>query len=261
MSESNVFEKSVLDFRDEYLRSRRDVSIFRRLRVYSRGGLYATGIFSYITIGLYFSEGFAWHSIQVVGFGIVSVAIGMLTVLFRINKAKKYDFSHTDLVFHEIAAFIDNIENRDTNELPEGTEQFNDRVIDDDEGVLPKVWRDELSEYFDYLDEADDVDTEELNRVFSQLVDDINEFSGVDLSEEYSREMESESKKEEAGFITVLSDTISSDIISGQTLIWIIFVLAVAGGLVLAFFQGQGWGVLLVTIVFGGLRLYDQRSD
>lgn len=262
MAEASIFDESVLEFRDKYLRNRRDVSVYRKLGTYTRIGLYTTGILTYIFLAMFLTDDFARNSPQVIGSGGLTLISGVLTVLFWQYKREEYNFDEIDLVYHEVAAFIDDVEkNTDEEILNDSAERFDEYVIQDDDGVLPKIWRDELRDYFDYAYESDTDVSESMNTVFSRLVEDMEILSDVDFSEEFTDEEGSHLEEEEPGFVGVFLETVKSDVVSRQALIWIIFMLAVTGGLALAFFQGQGWGVLLVTIVFGGLRLYDQSGE
>jgi hypothetical protein len=193
---------------------------------------------------------------------VFTLVSGILTLLFRLNHRKRYDFDEYDLIYHEVAVFIDDIDRgASQDQFSETTERFTDQVIEDDDGVLPKVWRIELKEFINYYSDSEEVPPKHINDVLAQLVDDMISLTEVDLSNHYTEKEQSTEIDNNPGFFGVLLDTVTSDLVSRQALIWTVFVFAVGGGLALAFFQGQGWGVLLVTIVFGGLRLYDQRRE
>lgn len=87
-------------------------------------------------------------------------------------------------------------------------------------------------------------------------LEDINLENIVDAKDE-----EEVNQDEDPGFIGVLLDSINSEYLSREAVLWITFIIAAVAGLGLAFLKGQGWGVLLVTIVFAGLRLYDRQAD
>ena len=262
MSDEDIFEQNVLEFRDKYLKDRRDVSLYRKLKRYSKLGLYATGFSTYITIGLYFGEDYGIFTLPFMIVICLSLVSGMITVLFWLNKRKRYDYDDVDLVYHEVAVFIDDFEHAEgEEELLEGVKRFEEYVIEEDEGILPRVWKNELHDYFNHIKESESDLHQNVSSVFSKLISDLEGFSQLELNKQNVEEEQTTGVEDELGFVGVLNDAVTSDVISHQAVIWVIFLLAVAGGLGLAIIQGQGWGVLLVTIVFAGLRLYDKRGD
>lgn len=257
-------DDKLVQFKDEYLKSRRDVHTYRKLKKYSRYGLYLSGLLLYAVVAMYFSSDFA---VTDSGFIIVSVIATVsvaLTILFRLNR-RSYDFDKYDLVYHEVAALIEAVEeNSPEEEIEQEIEKFRSLVIHESENILPRKWREEADSYLDYVEhEGEDEFYQTMPEIFNPLVDMLNELSQLNLEESYRNE-DTQTKtveQHEPGFIGVIVDSINSDVISKEMVIWSVFALAVFGGLILAFIQGQGWGVLLVTIVFGGLRLYDRQKD
>lgn len=135
--------------------------------------------------------------------------------------------------------------------------------MENDNPVLPKVWKDELENYFSYLD-GKDVDTfyNTFDTVGLRLVELMNSLKSVNIDKMIElEEEEQESQNDNPSFVEVLLDAINSEYVSKEMVLWFMFLAAAVAGLGLAFLKGQGWGVLLVTIVFGGLRLYDRQTD
>lgn len=262
--EKRLLEDSLTAFKEEYLKNRREVNIYRKLKKYSKYGTYLTFILAYFLLAVYISSDFRLSSSLFIGLAISTPIAMILTVLFRLNR-RSYVFDEYDLVYHEVADLIDIYEESpNTEELSKMIDRFESIAIEEDDGVIPKIWRVELSAYFAYLDETDDQEFyDTFESVFKPLVETLSKLDGLELQELYHDGESSAKEKEnqEPGFLSIVVDSITSDVISKEMVIWGVFILAVGGGLILAFVQGQGWGVLLVTIVFGGLRLYDQQRE
>lgn len=257
-------EDTTLQFKEDYLQNRREVNTYRKLKKYSRVGVYISGLFIYFTLAMYFSSDFSTSSEALLITALITLISVVLTILFRLNK-RSYNYDENCLVYHEVAVLIDDIQNpQDEHQLEDAFDRFETYVIEDDDGVLPKIWREELDSFFEFLRESDEEEFyENFHAVFSPLINTLTDLAELDLQDTY-RDEDSKVKtqeNQEPGFFSIVLDSITSDVISKEMVIWGIFILAVSGGLILAFIQGQGWGVLLVTIVFGGLRLYDQQRE
>lgn len=264
MAGDAALKEELNQFRDEFLESRRDVNTYRKLKKYSKYGLYLSVFLIYITIALYASPEYTIRDPAFIGGTVVSVVSSILTILFIMNR-REYEYNDYDLVYHEVAAFIDTIQHSSgEDDFEELIDRFERYVIDEEEGVVPKIWREELESYFEYIEEQDEERlSETFETVFVPLVETLDHLEGLELEEDYREDekIQSQSTNQEPGFLSIVMDSLSSDVISKEMVMWTVFILAVGGGLVLAFVQGQGWGVLLVTIVFGGLRLYDQQRE
>lgn len=263
MEEPTLVEE-LIEFRDDHLENRGDVTKYRKLRKYSKYGFYLSGFLVYSTTAIYFSSEFSIMSPTFIGFALITLTSMVLTVLFVMNR-RGYSYDEYDLVYHEVAALINTVQHSSRDEdLTDDINRFEQYVIEEDDGVIPKIWREELDSFFEYVDErGEDEISESFESVFVPLVDTLDRLEGLDLEDEYKEDdtIRTQGLNKEPGFFGIVVDSLSSDVVSKELVIWTIFILAVGAGLILAFLQGQGWGVLLVTIVFGGLRLYDQQRE
>lgn len=261
-SDSEATEKDTLSgFRSRYLKDYRDVKIFLKSKKYARYGLYLSGLLWYFVLAFYFSSDIAITSSTFIGSAILAPISTAITILLYLNK-RRYGFTQEDITYHEVAALIDTYLEED-DDLQDQIDRFSDIVLDNDNPILAKAWKEELEYYFSYVDGKDeDAFFDSFETVGLLLINSLNRLRDVDLEDIVELEEEVQTNQsEDPGFIDVLLDSLSSEYLTKESFLWVTFILAAIAGLGLAFLKGQGWGVLLVTIVFGGLRLYDRQTD
>lgn len=254
--------RTLSGFRSHYLKDYRDVKIFLKSKKYARYGLYLSGLLWYFALAFYFSSEVEITSYTFIGSTILATLATIFTLLLYINK-RRYGFTQEDITYHEFAALIDIYLHKSDEDINEQINRFADIVLDNDNPILPKTWKEELEFYFSYLDgqEADEF-YNTFESVGLLLVDSLNRLEDIELEDILDiEEEEQENQSNDPGFIDVLMDSLNSEYLTKESLLWVTFVLAAVAGLGLAFLKGQGWGVLLVTIVFAGLRLYDRQTD
>lgn len=251
------------EFRSQYLKDYRNVNIFLKSKKHARLGFYLSGFLWYIVLAIYLSGEIVFTDPTFIIFAFLAPVSSIITILLYINK-KRYGFTQEELTYHEVAALIEVYQqNAEDEEVSTRIERFSEIVLDNDNPTLPHAWKDELELYIRHIGENDaKVFHKTFETVSLLLVNSLNKFRNLDVNEIIDREEKDQTEQSsDPSFFEVLSDSINSEHLSKDTFLWVVFIVAAVAGLGLGFLKDQSWGVLLVTIVFAGLRLYDSRNE
>lgn len=245
------------EYRDEYLLDKHEIGVYRKSKRYSRLGRYLSAALWYFAAVFYF-QFWPQERLLVVSVFVISLIVSFLTVMLYQNY-KSSDIDETVVSYHDIADLIDTYEKEGYDKIVDRWDEIEENIVKNNR-VLSKERRSAFDSYMSEVKRrGEDFADETLNDSLLVIVGDAKQVSQkkIEVPEEPAS---SESNQEPSG-IDVIRSSVSSDYLNSSFLFWTIFIMGALVGGAVAIWKGEGWGVLVVTILFGALRFYDNRTN
>ncbi|WP_124193457.1 hypothetical protein [Natrarchaeobius oligotrophus] len=250
-------DDSLDNFCDDYLQSKQDVAVYKKSKKYAKYGVVATAGILYIAAGFYY-ESWSEYSHWVTALTISGLFLGFITIMLW-NNAKNSDIDEEKVDFHDIAALIDAYNTEGVEGLLIEYNSLEDRFKNN--ALISSKRRSDFRNFVSSIDlENDSNNRAEIQGALKILADDAIRIDKKEITALH-QEKSTDIQGNDPGIITIVSSAINSKNINSEYLFWTLFFIAAGIGVVIALWQGHGWGVLIVTILFFGLRFYDNRNS
>ena len=253
----SVLSQSLIDFRDEHLHDRNKVGIYRKSKKYARYGGYISAVLWYSALVTY---GEYWPTKK--GTILVLLTVAIISTLLSLKLRSKYKNMNLDAKersMHDIAVLIDAFGRGGYEGLIEEYDQTESYIPNNI--LLSEVRKDSLLEYLlEVESQGEEFATDTFNENFELIVNDVKMVLNDSIDSALDDASKSDSIGDTPSRFEVLFSAVGTSTFNHNTVFWATFILVAIIGIGVAVWRGQGWGVLTVTILFAGLRYYDNRS-